>query len=166
MRGSIFGVGTDIAGSIRIPSSCNGIYGFKPSSRIVPWSGQQSPAASGNTGIIPSAVPMATSMRSCQFFLKTILEANPNQYDFSLTRTHCFATPDCSDNPNRLRIGVLSDDSLHIPSPPMRRALREGVQKLVTAGHIIVPIQVPDMSENTNLIWDLFSLDESKVRST
>lgn len=29
-RGSILGVGTDIAGSVRIPALCNGVYGFKP----------------------------------------------------------------------------------------------------------------------------------------
>ncbi|TIC89846.1 Acetamidase [Colletotrichum higginsianum] len=29
-RGSVLGIGTDIAGSIRIPSLCCGIYGFKP----------------------------------------------------------------------------------------------------------------------------------------
>jgi len=59
MRGSILGVGADITDSVHIPSSCNEIYGFKPSSRIFPWSGQQSPSAPGTTNIILSAGPMA-----------------------------------------------------------------------------------------------------------
>ncbi|KAI7479959.1 amidase family protein [Hortaea werneckii] len=38
MRGSVIGVGTDIAGSIRIPAYVNGVYGFKPTSRRIPHS--------------------------------------------------------------------------------------------------------------------------------
>lgn len=30
MRGSPLGIGTDIGGSIRIPSAFNGLYGLKP----------------------------------------------------------------------------------------------------------------------------------------
>jgi fatty acid amide hydrolase 2 len=38
--GSPFGIGTDIGGSIRIPSFCNGVFGHKPTGGLVPGSGQ------------------------------------------------------------------------------------------------------------------------------
>ncbi|XP_053554903.1 fatty-acid amide hydrolase 2 [Bombina bombina] len=38
--GSVFGVGSDIGGSIRMPAFFNGIYGHKPTSGIVPNEGQ------------------------------------------------------------------------------------------------------------------------------
>ncbi|KAI0411278.1 putative fatty-acid amide hydrolase [Xylaria grammica] len=63
LRGSILGVGTDIGGSVRVPSVCNGIYGFKPSvDRTVP----------GTTGVMSSASPMATSLCDCSLFLRMV----------------------------------------------------------------------------------------------
>ncbi|KAH7154128.1 amidase signature domain-containing protein [Fusarium sp. MPI-SDFR-AT-0072] len=39
MKGSILGIGTDIGGSIRGPSAFCGIYGFKPTSNVLPTRG-------------------------------------------------------------------------------------------------------------------------------
>ncbi|KUJ21215.1 amidase [Mollisia scopiformis] len=159
LRGSILGVGTDVAGSIRIPSSCNGIYGFKPTSDIVPYSGQQNDVVDGIVGIPPSAGPMATSIRSCQFFMETIMKARPSVFDCSVTKVPWLdLKPPRVEN---LRIGVIADDTLHTPTPPLHRALREAVQKLVAAGVTIVPIQLTDVQSNMHLIWDLFSIDGS-----
>lgn len=49
MRGSIIGIGTDIGGSIRIPASCNGLYGIKPSHGRVPYAGQENGVEPGCT---------------------------------------------------------------------------------------------------------------------
>lgn len=160
LRGSVLGVGTDIAGSIRIPSSCCGIYGFKPSCDRVPYAGQQSPAPRGMVGISPCAGPMATSLRSCRFFLETVLRADPARFDDSVlkmswgeTRTH--------DRP--LRIGIIADDGLHTPTPPLRRTLKESAEKLQAAGHEMVPVELPDVLQNMHLVWDFFSVDGSGV---
>ncbi|KAH8674568.1 amidase [Tricladium varicosporioides] len=160
LRGSILGVGTDIAGSIRIPSLCNGIYGFKPTSDIVPFSGQQNDGPNGIVGISPSAGPMATSMRSCQFFMEVIMQSNPSFFDCSVAKIPWLGM-DAPPTGKPLRIGVISDDTLYTPTPPVRRALRESSQKLVLAGHQIVPIQLSDVLKHMHLIWDMFSIDGS-----
>lgn len=43
--GSVIGVGSDIGGSIRMPSFFNGIFGHKPTSGVVPNEGQYPPAS-------------------------------------------------------------------------------------------------------------------------
>ncbi|KAG5930229.1 hypothetical protein E4U42_002631 [Claviceps africana] len=42
-RGSILGIGNDVAGSVRIPGQCNGVYAFKPTADRIPFGGQVSP---------------------------------------------------------------------------------------------------------------------------
>jgi Asp-tRNA(Asn)/Glu-tRNA(Gln) amidotransferase A subunit family amidase len=41
MRGCMIGFGSDVAGSIRIPAMCNGIYGVNTSLGRMPYGGQQ-----------------------------------------------------------------------------------------------------------------------------
>ena len=77
MRGSILGVRTDIAGSIRIPAFCNGTYGFKPSVDRIPFGGQTNPVLDGWTGIIPVAGPLARSPRDLRLFLETVVKSKP-----------------------------------------------------------------------------------------
>jgi amidase len=167
MRGSVLGFGTDLAGSIRIPSLCNGIYGFKPSSRFIPYSGQVLPLVPGweEVGIIATSGPLATSMRACSFALETILKATPANFD-----PVCLRIPWSSDIDNKkstgerkLRIGVAYDDGQFTPTPPMRRGLAESVEKLKQAGVAIVPLTLPLMGEIGSTIGSFFSLDGSKV---
>ncbi|KAI7240916.1 amidase family protein, partial [Hortaea werneckii] len=71
MRGSPIGVGTDIAGSIRIPAYVNGVYGLKPTSRRIPYAGQESPARAGaeTFGVLPAAGPLARSVQDIEYFM-------------------------------------------------------------------------------------------------
>jgi amidase len=167
MRGSILGFGTDLAGSIRIPSLCNGIYGFKPSSCLIPFSGQRIPFPPGweEIGIIASAGPLATSVRSCSFALETIIKSVPADMCSGTLRFPWnvdMASIRAVDK-SRLRIGLVLDDGLSTPTPPMRRALHESVEKLEKAGVQIVPFQLPLVREMNEVIGELFALDGSKV---
>jgi amidase len=39
MKGSVFGIGTDIGGSVAMPASYNGVFSIKPSSGRIPTKG-------------------------------------------------------------------------------------------------------------------------------
>ncbi|KAL2867093.1 general amidase GmdB [Aspergillus lucknowensis] len=81
LRGSILGVGTDIAGSIRIPSLCCGLYGFKPTANRVPYGGQISGIPVGLPGIEPCAGPLAQSLDDIELFMTTVLNGETWKYD-------------------------------------------------------------------------------------
>lgn len=159
LRGSVLGVGTDIAGSIRIPSICCGIYGFRPSASVVPYAGQRSPAPPGVPGIVPVAGSMASSLRSCSYFMKTIMEAQPWRYDPA-----CLHRPwSGSSPPENLRVGVAFGDGTFTPWPPVRRNITEAAQKLQEAGIEVVRLSLPDVEEAVETIMRMFSLDGCMV---
>ncbi|KAF2098368.1 amidase [Rhizodiscina lignyota] len=145
LRGSVLGVGTDICGSIRIPSLCNGIYGFRPSVGLVPHGGVRDLNVPGTDGIRSTAGPMATSIRDCRLFVKTLMQTGTWRYDstvVSLPWTNVKAK-------ERLRIAVVENDGIYTPTPPIRRAMKEAATLLEKSKRIeIIPLTLPDVKEH------------------
>lgn len=144
-RGSILGVGTDIAGSIRIPALCCGVYGFKPTTARIPFGGQVSGVWEGLPGPVPAAGPLAHSVADLKLFMSSVIgDGNAWEYDSTAD-----AVPWNDREANTsLVIGLLSEDE-HFPlHPPVKRALDRAVVALTRAGHRIVRI---DNQKKTNL---------------
>ncbi|CZR70006.1 related to general amidase [Phialocephala subalpina] len=142
LRGSILGVGTDTGGSIRVPSVCNGIYGFRPSVGLVPHGGVRDLTPPGTDGVRSTAGPMATSLRDCSLFLKSILQADTWMYDSaSISVLWIDLKPR-----HKLRIGVALNDGVYTPSPPIRRGLKQAIDLLRGNNDIqINPVNLPDV---------------------
>ncbi|PVI00155.1 acetamidase [Periconia macrospinosa] len=130
MRGSVLGVGTDVGGSIRIPSMCHGLYGLKPSCQRIPYAGQeegQKPAAS-KVSISASAGPIARSMRDIDLFFTAISKQKPWEHDPDVIPSPW--TPLSTPTPDRttkktLTIGVVRTDGITTPHPPISNLLTE-----------------------------------------
>ena len=167
-RGSLLGVGTDIAGSIRIPALCCGVYGFKPTTSRVPYSGQASPGLPGMPGIIASAGPLATTMGDLQMFFKSVLDAKPWVHDAQTTAMP-FQQPAAAaaaSTAKPLRIGLMPEDPKIPLHPPVRRALDNAVAALKKAGHEIVPIAFDTYTSALKaslLSFAYFSLDSTNI---
>ncbi|KAH8435262.1 general amidase GmdB [Aspergillus melleus] len=149
-RGSILGVGTDIAGSIRIPALCCGVYGFKPSIDRIPFGGQVTGAVESTPGLKPSAGPLAHSLDDIELFMSTVLAAEPWKYDITATAAPWASVPPLQ-SASLLKIGILPEDP-HFPlHPPVRRALDSAIAALSSQGHRIIHLDTaPDTDTDTD----------------
>ncbi|KAJ5675544.1 hypothetical protein N7462_008441 [Penicillium macrosclerotiorum] len=141
-RGSVLGVGTDIAGSIRIPALCCGVYGFKPTTNRIPFGGQVSGAMEGLPGIVPAAGPLAHSVADLKLFMNSVVsDGHAWKYDETAVAVPWNTGAQVAGNQNgSLVIGVLSEDKQLPLHPPVKRALARAVDALTRAGHLIVQI--------------------------
>lgn len=132
--GSLLGMGNDIGGSIRIPASFCGTYGFKPTPKRLSDKGVTS-STLGQMSVLPSMGPLAKDMDSLVVCMRALL----CDYMFSLDPT----TPPLPFNEQMyqsskpLRIGFLESDGFMQPSPSMVRAVREVKILLEQAGHTV-----------------------------
>lgn len=159
--GSVLGVGTDIGGSIRAPSACNGIFGFKPTAERIP-NGFTNPVE-GNEAILSATGPLARSARDLELFITTVLAAKPWTFDCSAARMPW--------RPNevewlgglRPRIGVLWHDGIVQLHPPMARALKTAVDKLKDAGYEVVDYKRYRVEDAWDILAKLFFTDGGKA---
>ncbi|KAM6129232.1 vitamin D3 hydroxylase-associated protein-like [Phoenicopterus ruber ruber] len=139
-RGSILGIGSDIGGSIRLPSSFCGLCGLKPTAERLSLSGVSSPVS----GIlaVPCAVgPMARDVDSLALCMKALLCQEMFQLDPTVPPIPFDEEVYSSSAP--LRVGYYDTDG-YFPLPPcMRRAVWETRGALQAAGHQLVPFSPP-----------------------
>jgi amidase len=159
MRGSVLGVGTDIAGSIRIPAICNGTYALRPSADRIPYGGQTSSSRGGLTGIRPCAGPLATSVRDLELFMSLMTTADPWQLDSSV-----IFSPWRTVVPKKIiRLGLVQEDPSFPLHPPVLRNLTAASKKLDSMGHEIVPLKTLPIRDACLLAFRMFSMDPART---
>ncbi|EWZ34102.1 hypothetical protein FOCG_10319 [Fusarium oxysporum f. sp. radicis-lycopersici 26381] len=154
MGASILGLGSDGAGSARMPAMANGVIGYRPSGYRLPADGRSilDPGMIGITQLGPVATFgfMGHSVRDIRLVSKVVSDAKPWDKD-------PFLYPSPWLNilaPARPRIGVWTletrNNYLHL-FPPVRRGYIAAQERLRQAGYELIEFQPPDMAE----VWDL-----------
>jgi amidase len=133
MKGSVLGVGTDIGGSIRCPSAFCGIYGYKPTTCILPLKGFLSHAFSAELNVECSTGPMCRTLRDAGLFMKLLLDAKPWLEDPKIIPMPWTGLG--TKSPKPLKIGVIEDDGFIVPQPPVQRAIAWAKQRLSDPKH-------------------------------
>ena len=133
---SVLGVGTDIAGSIRIPAGFCGVAGLKPT--LHRWSSVGSTGALPGIEIVRATVgPLARSVDDLAFFFEALDPA-----EMSVLDPECPPLPPGSSanvDLSTLRVGYYEDDGFFTPSSAVKRAVREAAEHLRAAGVEVVP---------------------------
>ncbi|KAI0793475.1 general amidase [Abortiporus biennis] len=158
MHGSVLGVGTDVGGSIRNPSHFNGIFGMKPTSHRIPTYGLAN-SLDGQESIATIAGPMSTSLSGIKVFMKSILDTKPWLKDPNTIGKpwdeNAYQLSDHGED-KQLCFGVIWDDGIFKPHPPVIRALQTIKQALEKAGHKVidwVPYKHSELCANARSIF-------------
>ncbi|KAI8631922.1 amidase [Xylariaceae sp. FL1651] len=129
LRGSVLGIGTDIGGSIRSPAANNGVFGFKPTALRLPVGGWSATMAGADHITIG---PLSTSLEGIRLFVKTVVDGRPWLREPSLVPIgwRDVEKEGRETKGKKLRVGVIWDDGIVRPHPPIRSALTQVVEKL------------------------------------
>jgi len=132
-RGSVWGLGGDIGGSVRAPASDNGIYGFKPTSRRLSLQGMKA-TNKGRDSVMATYGPLTQSRETINLFMKIILDNEPWRHDPWLTVKPW--TPVTFTKP--LKIAIEWSDGVVKPHPPTLRGLKIVADACKAAGMEVV----------------------------
>ncbi|OJJ51720.1 hypothetical protein ASPZODRAFT_138789 [Penicilliopsis zonata CBS 506.65] len=140
--GGRIGIGSDVAGSVRVPAAWSGIYSLRCSTGRWPKAGVNTSMA-GQEGIASVFSPMARTLNDLSYFTEALIGMQPWKYDYTV---HPIAWRKDEENEvkeRKLNIGVMSNDGVVPPTPAIERALATTVAALTAAGHTVTEIATP-----------------------
>ncbi|XP_006563970.2 fatty-acid amide hydrolase 2-B [Apis mellifera] len=118
--GSPLGIGSDIGGSIRIPSYFNGIFGHKPSTGIVSNDGQYPSAQSEDQKRLLAIGPMCRYAQDLSPILKILADKNADIL-------HLNEKVDIS----KLKFYYMEDDGGQLLTSPVELEIKEAMRKVI-----------------------------------
>lgn len=155
---SVFGIGTDIGGSIRVPASFCGVCGLKPTRQR--WSNLGSQGVLRGQELVQSQIgPMARTVDDLTLLMRVLDSPKHTPFDPRVPPVP-IGEPGTID-PTKLRFGYYEDDGFLTPAASVRRAVREVATALEAAGCEVVRFTPPNVEEIVALYFQGVSADGS-----
>lgn len=158
MKASVFGLGSDIGGSIRCPAAFCGVWGLRPTQKRVSCLGMASPYTSQLQEAVYAVMgPLARSADDLDLFMKSILDMEPWRTDPLIVPIPWREV----DQPSAssLKVAICYDDGMVKPTPPVLRALRLAAEKLKAAGVDVVEWDNINVSELVHACYSGYNYD-------
>jgi len=140
------GIGTDLAGSIRIPAHFCGIAGLKPTVGRVPGGGQF-PPAHGPYALGSVIGPMASSVSDLQMLFNVLAASESSDVLDKTMQARLAGT----------RVAWYSDDGVSTVTPETRAAVEAAARALADAGFDVAEARPPGIERGYELWLKLFS---------
>ncbi|GAB1317295.1 amidase [Madurella fahalii] len=153
LRGSAFGIGTDVGGSVSMPAAFQGLFSIKPSS------GRMSFKGVANTGPGQQVMPtvagiMGHSVATLKLVFKSLLSAEPWLHDpytlpipWRVEREY-----DAKTEPDyKPAFGFMPNDGIVTPHPPISRALSIVQTALEESGYQLLDWNPPSNNESAQI---------------
>ncbi|CAE6460894.1 unnamed protein product [Rhizoctonia solani] len=152
-RAGLLGVGTDIGGSIRYV----GTYDLRQRIYRLPTLGLATPYQ-GKEDVVLVTGPLGRSARDLELFCRVVSEhepwnLDPNTLSVPWNRSLAQSTSE------KLVIGILTDDGVVAPHPPILERLQIAREALIAAGHEVIDWEPIDQLEAFQLIGKMYVLD-------
>lgn len=135
-----FELGTDIGGSVRIPSHCCGTFGLKPSYGVVPQRGYLDSVGGGTTDAdINVFGPMARSADDLELLMSVLAGPEPAR----AIAWRLDLPPATATSLSGLRLGVWLDDPENPGERAMLDVLHAAVDRVADAGAKVTEVRPP-----------------------
>jgi fatty acid amide hydrolase len=145
LNGSRIGIGSDVAGSVRVPAAWSGIYSLRCSTGRWPKMGMNT-SMPGQEGVPSVFSPMARTLDDLTYFTKSMIEMKPWGYDYTVHpiewRQEAYTAVSSPTEKTNLKVGLMLSDGVVPPSPAIARGLKLAASALRSAGHTVKEIPV------------------------
>ena len=142
------GVGSDGAGSIRVPAHFSGICGLKPTPGRIPATGHYPPSL-GPFALLGVVGPLARTVADLQLLFEAI--AGPDKGDACAAPVPLRRLSE--QELRKIRIGYFEDDGRTPVTPETRAAVRTAAEALKQQGFEVEPFRPEGLERARQLLW-------------
>lgn len=141
--GSVFGLGSDLAGSIRLPAHACGVHGLRPTAGRLTMLGHARIHPGGLSAITSQAGPISRSVADLRLAMSVLTGPGCEAGDPDIPPVPWHDSVELS----RLRVGYFTDNGILTPAPAIQRAVRDAARGLQQMGLDVIEWRPPDPTE-------------------